>query len=454
MQKYKIVASKSQKRYTLVLSADSESHAREKIHKDGYSILSIEDFSWAEIVWKKYIFQVQKDGEMKNGVIVGKDIFKVYVKLREELWYDIVFLYPEWDQAHTDAKKKQEIILELQNWYELQKKQVKIIQEKAKAEESFYMKKKLDETYILINSAIGKFDNIFNNKKLFNITDETLLKLETVYEKLIHIKSSTNIVKLKEIGELALIKIWQIELAALEENKNKESRDLVSQTNKLLKKIWSSSQFIEEDKDIKKKILKFFRGTIWKLSLDQMKKDLKEKKEKKELIDTKSYSFLKTILLLEKYKEKLKENSREVQKNIILFCNPFSKSEIKEKILLKRKVIKQNISILKAKKSWWIGSYTWLKKGYSKWIEAFFSTLDFLSKILLFCIVSYSIIFFSVLFAEKIWRIENTINASAIIGILFMIFVFFIFSASKNLFLLGINIVIFSFIFIFSTINF
>jgi hypothetical protein len=69
------------------------------------------------------------------------------------------------------------------------------------------MKKKLDETYILINSAIGKFDNIFNNKKLFNITDETLLKLETVYEKLIHIKSSTNIVKLKEIGELALIKI-------------------------------------------------------------------------------------------------------------------------------------------------------------------------------------------------------------------------------------------------------
>jgi DNA-dependent RNA polymerase auxiliary subunit epsilon len=45
MQKYKIVASKSQKRYTLVLSADSESHAREKIHKDGYSILSIEDFS-------------------------------------------------------------------------------------------------------------------------------------------------------------------------------------------------------------------------------------------------------------------------------------------------------------------------------------------------------------------------------------------------------------------------
>jgi len=44
-------------------------------------------------------------------------------------------------------------------------------------------------------------------------------------------------------------------------------------------------------------------------------------------------------------------NTREIQKNITLFLNPFTPSEKKEKILLKRKVIKQNISILKAKKT-------------------------------------------------------------------------------------------------------
>jgi len=116
MLKYKIVASKSQKKYTLVISADSESQAKEKLHKDGYSILSIEEFSGTDIKWKKFLFQIQKDGEIKNGVIVWKDIFKIYVKLVDELWYDVIFLYPEWDEAHSNAQKKQEIISELKNW--------------------------------------------------------------------------------------------------------------------------------------------------------------------------------------------------------------------------------------------------------------------------------------------------------------------------------------------------
>jgi len=75
------------------------------------------------------------------------------------------------------------------------------------------------------------------------------------------------------------------------------------------------------------------------------------KKEKKQLIDQDSYSFLKTVLLLEKYKEKLSENSKEKRKNFKYFINPFTSNEVKEKILLKRKVIKQNISLLKAKKT-------------------------------------------------------------------------------------------------------
>jgi len=454
MQKYKIVASKSQKKYTLVLSADSESHAKDKLHKDGYSILSIEEFSWAEISGKKFKFQILKNGENKNGIIVGKDIFKVYVKLREELWYNIVFLYPEGDIAETDAKKKQDIIRELQNGYELQKKQIKIKQEKVEAEESFYMKKKLDDTYTLINSAISKFDNIFNNKLLFNIDETTLLKLETVYEKLIHIKTSTNIVKLRQIWELALLKIGQIELESLEKNKNTQSRELVSDTNKLLKKIGSSNQFIEEDRDFKKKIVNFFSEISRTLSLKELKKDFKNKKEKKQLIDTKSYSFLKTILLLEKYKEKLHENSKEIQKNIALFLNPFSKTEYKEKILLKRKVITQNISILKAKKSGGVSSYTGLKKWYHKLLETFFSTLHFMSYVILFFIIFYFVLFFISIISTSLNVFHSSINSSAIIWILMMIFIFYIFSSSRNLLLLWVNVVIFSFIFIFSTINF
>jgi len=95
MQKYKIVASKSQKKYTIILSADSETQAKEKLHKDNYSILSISKLNNKDIEGQKFIFQVEKNGEIKNGVIIGKDIFKVYVKLIEELEYNVISLYPE-----------------------------------------------------------------------------------------------------------------------------------------------------------------------------------------------------------------------------------------------------------------------------------------------------------------------------------------------------------------------
>jgi type II secretory pathway component PulF len=70
MQKYKIVASKSQKKYTVILSADSETEAKEKLHKDGYSVLSISKLTSKDIDGQKFLFQVEKDGEIKNGVII------------------------------------------------------------------------------------------------------------------------------------------------------------------------------------------------------------------------------------------------------------------------------------------------------------------------------------------------------------------------------------------------
>jgi type II secretory pathway component PulF len=85
MPKYKIVASKSQKKYTLIISADSPSQAKDKLHDEDYSILSIEETQSSEVSGKKFLFQIEHDGEVKNGVIVGKDIFKVYIKLVDDL---------------------------------------------------------------------------------------------------------------------------------------------------------------------------------------------------------------------------------------------------------------------------------------------------------------------------------------------------------------------------------
>lgn len=240
---------------------------------------------------------------------------------------------------------------ELERGYELQKKKELILKNSEKSDESFYLKKKLDHVYGLIAKAIKKFDRLFNERQKFKIDDETFAKLQAVYEKLIHIKNSTNLSKLQEIGELALIKVAEIELRSVEENKNSESRELLKQTNDLLKKIGSDRQFIEKDKDVKRMISNVFSQIQKAVSFTEIKNTYFKRKQKKKLLDTESYSFLKTVLLLEKYREKLEQNTKEIRENTFHMLNPFAHSASKEKIYLKRKVIKQNISILKAKKT-------------------------------------------------------------------------------------------------------
>lgn len=454
MQKYKIVASKSQKKYTIILSADSETQAKEKLHKEDYSILSISKLTDKDIEGQKFIFQVEHDGDIKNWVIIWKDIFKVYVKLKDELGYHILFLYPEGDEAHTNAQKKQKIMDQLEHWYELQKKRVKIKEEKQKWQESFYLKKQLDDTYKLIEQVLGKLDVIFNNKQKYHIDDETFLKLEHVYEKLVHIKWSTNLVKLKEIWELALVKIAQVELKSVEKKRNKESRELLKQTNTLLKKIGSNKQFIEPEKDFKKIFLDTLNRLTSAFSIEEAKKNYLAKKSSKKILDTQSYGFLKTILLLEKYKEKLDANSKEMRKNILLFLNPFNHSELKDKILLKRKVIKQNIQILRVKKTWGVSSYTWVKKWYHKILDQILLFILFLKKLVFTLICVYASIFLiSIVWNIYIWDFLS-INAQALWHFLLFYLAFLLLYFSRNFFLFSINIVFFTFIFIFSTVNF
>ncbi len=450
MQKYKIVASKSQKKYTIIVSADSETEAKEKIHKEDYSILSVSQISEAEIKGQKFIFQVEIKGDIKNGIIVGKDIFKVYIKLRDEMGYKIIFLYPEGDEAHNNAEKKQKIMSQLEHWYEMQKQTQKIQTIQKENDEKFYHSKELQQTQLLVEKVLSKLDSILTSSSKAWILSEQITKLTKIYEKLIHMRGSTNVEKLKEISELALLKIGEIELQIVESNKDTQSRELLQETNDLLKKIGSNKKYIEADKDFKK-IIKDF---VSQFHFDSSWKKDSLLKKKESLIDTKSYSFLKTLLLLEKYKEKKKANSKEIHKNFILFLNPLNKSELKEKLILKRKVIEQNISILKAKKNGTISSYTSVKKGYKKTVENMYEILFFQSR--LFFILFLILLFFFILSLtlSRFAIISVWPQAHLIIWFLLLLLWYYFCISSKNLSLLSLNIVFFFFIFIFFRVNF
>ena len=454
MQKYKIVASKSQKKYTLIISAESESDARDRIHKEGYSILWSSLAQETDIQGQKFIFQIEVDGKIKNGVIVGKDIFKVYIKLVDELGYNIICLYPEWDDAHNDAEKKQKIMEQLQKWYQLQKESSwKKKNKKLKKEDSFYLKKELDEVSVLIESVIWKLDKLLSESQKYNIEQKKLWKLQQLYNKLIHIKGSTNLSKLREIGELALLKIGEIELSSIENDKNKESWILLDETNKLLKQIWSDQHFIQRDKDIKYIIWSFFSDLKKSFSLSELRNTYFVKKEK-QLIDTQSYSFLKTVLLLEKYKERLKQNTQDIRKNLKLFINPFRHGATKDKIQLTRRVIKQNISILKAKKTGSLSSYTSIKKWYHQITNNLFVNIKYFKTVILAGISFFCFCFF---LSNTLWYVDISFmvfNPQALSLLLLVFFLFFILCLSKNIFSGFVGIVFFLFIFIFFKINF
>jgi len=461
MQKFKIVASKSNKKYNLILSAQSESDARERIHKEGYSILSIKLADEKEIQGTKFIFHIILGKEIKKGVIVGEDIFKSYVKLRKDLGYKVKYLYPEGDEAYLDDEKKQRIIHDLEQGYTLkieskapkQEKKPVDMKETQDIDKSFYQKNELDKVHRLIEKVLTKLEPIISNEKSYNLPPEKQEKLKVVYNNIVKLKKSTNISKLKEIGELALLKIGDIELSTLEQQKDTQSKQLLKETNTLLKKIGSWKQFREKNKDINYILSSFFSEIKKNFSF----KKLASEKKKKELIDKESYSFLKTLLLLEKYSEKLKDTNKDLFKNIGIIVFPFGKNtEKRDKILIKRKVIQQNITLLKAKKHGSIGSYTSIVKWYNKIFELIGGLIHSLSRVLFFVVLFYSFFFVVYLGAIRLgyefWSFS--FNYQGVLYFLLTLLLVIWGSVSRGVFMFFFNVVFFSFIVIFSVVNF
>lgn len=464
MEKFKLSVSKGQKKYTIVVSAKDEVEAKEKVHKEWYSILSVEKFDETKQNGLKFLFEYQDiSGNIKKWSIVWVDIFKIYLKLKKELWYNIISLIHESDITLSDLEKRkmissleeQFIIYEKNNSKNDIKevKQEKNVDLKNKSEinGNFYLKKELEEIYKLIDFVLLKLQWIINNAEKNWVDTYKKIKLIDIYNSIIKIKKSTNINKLKEIGEIALLKIGEIELWQLEKNKTKEGIFLLKETNKLLKEIGSNKQFIEKEKDIKYLLSIFFE--FFNTFIEERKKEKKE--NEKEKIDIAGYSYLKTVLLLKKYKLRLKENNKDYYKNIFLFFIPTKENTEKiEHIKIKRNVIKQNISILEVKKSWKKYSYVLLKKGYNKIFELLFKILYIFNKYLLIVIIFY-VWMYMILLSLNMTGIYNIhVNFNGIFYFIYVLFLYFLIKLSKGMFSLIFNFVFFVFIFIFGVVNF
>ncbi|PID86345.1 hypothetical protein CSB08_01120 [Candidatus Gracilibacteria bacterium] len=447
MNKFKVAVSKGQKKYTFVVDAENENIVKNKFHKEGYYILSVEEFSNEDILGKKFYFLAKIKGQERRGKVIGKDILKVFIKLKG-LGYNIIELFEEGD-INISTEEKKQIVNDLEQQYKIHNESKKISEKVIKKAvnslsdvnlQDFHLKKELESNYHLIDLVLKKLSNILKDKKNYNIDSEKEFKLNEVYNNLLKFKKITNISKLKTIGELALIKIGKIELERLENTKDEKIKNLLKETNKLLKKTGSHTKFVERNKDLKF----LFKSLLNKFKKKEVKKEIKKEKEKE--VDKTSYSYMKNLLLLSKYKNRLKQNKFGFFKKISLYF--YDKKEY-EKNVLKIKVIKQNIAILTARQKGYVSSYTKILKSTKTIInniENFFKEIN--------NFIFTTLFIYIIVFILYINLFSKNINYEGMYLFIMLFILYILISLSKNILLLILNFVFFYFIIIFGSINF
>jgi hypothetical protein len=179
------------------------------------------------------------------------------------------------------------------------------------------------------------------------------------------------------------------------------------------------------------------------------------KKEEKVWLDKETHSYIKTLVLLKKYEEKKQEVDKEYNKYLFSFKFLFwNNKEKKEALQLKKMVIKQNISILKAKLQWKIFSYTKIIKWF-KIIENLF--IDFLERQvthITIIVVIYSIIFITIITLWYFSFINIEINTKGIMLFIYLVTILFLFKLTRGFLTFAFYFVFFIFLNIFFTVNF
>lgn len=460
MKSFKVEVVKWLDKHSFVRKWESEIEVRQALHKEGYSILSIELYQEEEIQWNKFFFEINENWEKKVWVIVKEDIFKAYLKLKDQLGYEVEYIYTKKDDT-LDEKKK--IIFKLKEQYKIyrelnkkklesdqinQEKKIKVVEEEKI--ETFQMKKELDEVYKIIDKVLIKLQYFIEQPEGDFLNFDKKSTLKQIYTSLVTLKNSTNINKLKQIGERALVKIWEIELQILESNKSQESKEVLLATNKLLKEVGSKTTFVSKDDDIVYIVKNLFSQFIqW----FQSKKWGKNQKLKN--IDTSSNSYLKTKLQIQNYEAKLTELRKLKIKNFLIYIFS-SKENIKKRdyFFLREKTIKQNIFLLKSRLTWVNQSYTKVIKGYYTFRGQFLAFLQFFKTPIFYITLFYTLIFLVFNVFNSLGIVQFWINFYGMLYFLLLNLFYILLSKTTGFVSLSINIVIFVFLFIFWVINF
>lgn len=411
---------------TLSLTAENREEARKILHEQGYSIIEIQEVMNASLLEEGnfFYFDILNNGVLQTGKIQSNDIFKAYRKLIEDLRYNVVAIYTSPDISEEEKKI---ITLKVRDGYNMYLESIgKKLEDEKKDEtgdkwlEDFspQLLKEVEKYSKIIDETIVKIQNLLiKNHEI--ITTEQKSILDRVEMELVSIRGIKNIGKIQTTLEESLKTIGAIELELLKKWMIKEKAKFLAETNKLLQGVGSNEKIQTEEEK---------KATLSYKIQDFFKKLGKEKPQKipsnQAKIDKNTFIYFKNKRELDIYKKAHQKNDWALLKALFTW-----KIKLFKRLLLKRRLLLQNIQIIENRLQNRTVSYTKLVHGVDYYIQSFFLTISFLGTIFSIALFWYVIVFIFANTANNLWFLQISIsNKSPLFLTIFSLFVAFLVS--------------------------
>lgn len=202
------------------------------------------------------------------------------------------------------------------------------------------MERQVIKYHALIEKIVIKVEYLAANF-VEQLGEDRIFRLKELITALKQLKNIQNLDKLKIVGEAALERVGQLEIELIEKGFIKEKKEALKDTNSLLKNIGSSKRMVlpEDDFVVQAKIFwKGFRDNY--LSKATMKAGASATGE----ASTNEFLYFKNVRELKAYETKRAEINHELLRGMFSI-----RGEKRERLVLKRKMIEQNIELLSSR---------------------------------------------------------------------------------------------------------
>jgi len=425
------------------------------LHKQGYSIIEIKELADTSKLEEGnfFYFDALVNGALQSGKIQSGDIFKAYRKLVEDLKYTVRYIYtdprtPEEQKKIITAKVKDGYMLYLeskgQEVEQTFKKDLTIDEQEIQGF-SPQLLKEIEKYSKIVDETISKVQNlIVKHHKVISPEQKSIL--ERIELELTQIRGIRNTGKTQTTLEDVLKQIGAIELDLLKKGMVEEKQQFLSETNTLLKEVGSGDRITTEEQ--KKETVEYMVGSFF----DRVKEFFSEKKirpKKVEKIDTGSFVYFKNKRELDIYKKSLSKNTVDIIKSIFSF-----RFDQMKRLLLKRRLLSQNIQIIDNRLNNRNISYTRIIHGFGYYVTIFFSFIEMIAHLLAITLFFYIVAYLFITTGNSLGIISGELVGKSVFFLtLFSIFVFFLLCIRgwrSGVFFLILYIVCFSFL----TLNF